>query len=223
MEAMQYQEDVQGMDQVAEEAAGPMQIEALQVRKARGRVVRAAARSPSCCRCCVARALHQQGKEQQQHCGADRLLLHLTRPAAAAGEGPPLQPSAAIRCTVHEAHMHATGAAAAAAARSTTRAASSFQNPNCLPPPFLDTRIHHSLHPMFFVYKKNQAHGVPAADLKKLREGGIHTVEALAHAPRKELANIKGISEAKVEKLQKEGEPPPPPQEPSVGHMRAHA
>jgi hypothetical protein len=43
------------------------------------------------------------------------------------------------------------------------------------------------------------------ADIKKLTEGGIHTVEALAHAPKKELLAIKGLSEAKVEKLQKEG------------------
>ncbi|KAI8463444.1 MAG: hypothetical protein J3K34DRAFT_146910 [Monoraphidium minutum] len=49
-----------------------------------------------------------------------------------------------------------------------------------------------------------QSHGIPAADIKKLREGGIHTVEALAHAPKKELTMIKGISEAKVEKLQRE-------------------
>lgn len=44
-------------------------------------------------------------------------------------------------------------------------------------------------------------------DIKKLQEGGIHTVTALAHAPRKELLAIKGISEAKVEKMQKEGSP----------------
>ena len=44
-----------------------------------------------------------------------------------------------------------------------------------------------------------------AADIKKLRDGGINTVEALAHAPKKELLSIKGISEAKVEKIQKEG------------------
>lgn len=50
-----------------------------------------------------------------------------------------------------------------------------------------------------------QAHGVPAADIKKLLDGGIHTLEALAHAPKKELTAIKGLSEAKVEKLQKEG------------------
>ncbi|GBF99352.1 DNA repair protein RAD51 [Raphidocelis subcapitata] len=49
-----------------------------------------------------------------------------------------------------------------------------------------------------------QAHGVAAADIKKLREGGVYTIEALAHAPKKELAQIKGLSEAKVEKLLKE-------------------
>jgi DNA repair protein RAD51 len=51
-----------------------------------------------------------------------------------------------------------------------------------------------------------QAHGVPAADIKKLMDGGIHTLEALAHAAKRELTSIKGLSEAKVEKLQKEGE-----------------
>lgn len=49
-----------------------------------------------------------------------------------------------------------------------------------------------------------QAHGVPAADIKKLMDGGIHTLEALAHAAKRELTAIKGLSEAKVEKLQKE-------------------
>eukprot|EP00798_Chlamydomonas_sp_ICE-L_P027067 gene27069-2300_t len=46
------------------------------------------------------------------------------------------------------------------------------------------------------------AQGVPAADIKKLVEGGIHTVEGLAHAAKKDLLAIKGLSEAKVEKLQ---------------------
>lgn len=49
-----------------------------------------------------------------------------------------------------------------------------------------------------------QSHGIPAADIKKLIEGGIHTLEALAHAPKKELTAIKGLSDAKVEKMQKE-------------------
>jgi DNA repair protein RAD51 len=50
-----------------------------------------------------------------------------------------------------------------------------------------------------------QAQGIAAADIKKLREGNIYTVEGLAHACKKELTSIKGISEAKVEKMQKEG------------------
>lgn len=47
--------------------------------------------------------------------------------------------------------------------------------------------------------------GVAAADIKKLKEGGINTVDALAHAAKRELVAIKGLSEAKVEKIQKEG------------------
>ena len=37
-----------------------------------------------------------------------------------------------------------------------------------------------------------QQYGIANADIKKLLEGGIHTVEALAYAPKKELADIKG-------------------------------
>ena len=44
-----------------------------------------------------------------------------------------------------------------------------------------------------------------AADIKKLKEGGINTVESLAHSTKKELCAIKGISEAKVAKMQTEG------------------
>ncbi len=44
-----------------------------------------------------------------------------------------------------------------------------------------------------------------AADIKKLMEGNIHTIEALAHMPKRELSNIKGLSEAKVAKMQAEG------------------
>ncbi len=47
-----------------------------------------------------------------------------------------------------------------------------------------------------------QSKGIPAADIKKLIEGGVHTVESLAHKSKKELCEIKGISDAKVEKLQ---------------------
>uniref|UniRef100_S4RBH9 DNA repair protein RAD51 homolog n=1 Tax=Petromyzon marinus TaxID=7757 RepID=S4RBH9_PETMA len=43
--------------------------------------------------------------------------------------------------------------------------------------------------------------GVSANDVKKLEEAGFHTVEAVAYAPKKELLNIKGISEAKADKI----------------------
>lgn len=47
--------------------------------------------------------------------------------------------------------------------------------------------------------------GIAASDIKKLVDGGINTVEGLAHAAKKDLLAIKGLSEAKVDKLQKEG------------------
>lgn len=47
--------------------------------------------------------------------------------------------------------------------------------------------------------------GLSAADIKKLTDNGIHTVETLAHTPKRELQNIKGLSEPKCEKLLKEG------------------
>ena len=54
--------------------------------------------------------------------------------------------------------------------------------------------------------KRKQELGIAAADLKRLKEGGINTIESLAHATKKELCLIKGISEAKVVKMQQEGE-----------------
>ena len=46
-----------------------------------------------------------------------------------------------------------------------------------------------------------QGQGISAADVKKLQEAGYHTVEAVAFAPKKTLITIKGISEAKADKL----------------------
>jgi len=43
-------------------------------------------------------------------------------------------------------------------------------------------------------------------DVKKLKDAGMCTVEAVAYAPRKELLQIKGISEAKVDKIVEAGE-----------------
>jgi len=50
-----------------------------------------------------------------------------------------------------------------------------------------------------------EKHGVSAADVKKLQEAGFFTVESVVYAPRKKVTDIKGISEAKAEKLQMEG------------------
>lgn len=43
---------------------------------------------------------------------------------------------------------------------------------------------------------------IGAADIKKLKEANYYTVESVAYTPKKALLEIKGISEAKVEKLQ---------------------
>jgi DNA repair protein RAD51 len=49
--------------------------------------------------------------------------------------------------------------------------------------------------------RKLQSQGISAADIKKLEDVGYHTVEAVAFAPKKSLLAIKGISEAKADKL----------------------
>lgn len=51
-----------------------------------------------------------------------------------------------------------------------------------------------------------QESGFTAADTKKLADAGYYTVEAVAFTPKKQLVGIKGISEAKAEKILVEGE-----------------
>jgi meiotic recombination protein DMC1 len=41
----------------------------------------------------------------------------------------------------------------------------------------------------------------PAADIKKAKEGGFCTIQSLLMHPRKRLHAVKGLSEAKTEKL----------------------
>lgn len=48
---------------------------------------------------------------------------------------------------------------------------------------------------------KLQEHGIAAGDIKKLEEAGFHTIEAVAFTPKKHLINVKGLSEAKVDKI----------------------
>ncbi|PIK43366.1 putative DNA repair protein [Apostichopus japonicus] len=49
-----------------------------------------------------------------------------------------------------------------------------------------------------------EAQGINSNDVKKLEEAGFHTVESVAYTTKKELCNIKGISEAKADKIQVE-------------------
>lgn len=46
-----------------------------------------------------------------------------------------------------------------------------------------------------------ESHGISASDIKKLEEAGFYTVEAVAFATKKNLLAIKGISEAKADKI----------------------
>ncbi|GJQ66344.1 Rad51 [Trypoxylus dichotomus] len=48
---------------------------------------------------------------------------------------------------------------------------------------------------------KLEGNGITSGDIKKLEEAGYHTVEAVAYAPKKHLLSIKGISEAKADKI----------------------
>ena len=43
--------------------------------------------------------------------------------------------------------------------------------------------------------------GIQENDVKKLIEAGYHTVEAVAFTPKKALIQVKGLSEAKVDKI----------------------
>ncbi len=43
--------------------------------------------------------------------------------------------------------------------------------------------------------------GIASIDVKKLKDAGLCTVESVAFSPRKDLLQIKGISEAKVDKI----------------------
>jgi len=49
--------------------------------------------------------------------------------------------------------------------------------------------------------KKLEEKGISASDVKKLMEAGFHTVESVAFTPKKNLVIIKGLSEAKIEKI----------------------
>ena len=43
--------------------------------------------------------------------------------------------------------------------------------------------------------------GINLTDIKKLQEAGYHTIESVAFATKKFLVQVKGLSEAKVDKI----------------------
>nr|ATL75357.1 RecA-like protein RAD51 [Diachasma muliebre] len=49
-----------------------------------------------------------------------------------------------------------------------------------------------------------EGNGITAGDIAKLKEAGYYTVESVAYSPKKALLSIKGISEAKADKLLQE-------------------
>lgn len=54
---------------------------------------------------------------------------------------------------------------------------------------------------LIFIAHNKQEQGIGAADIKKLKEDGFHTVQSVAFAPKKQLLAIKGISEAKADRI----------------------
>ena len=50
-------------------------------------------------------------------------------------------------------------------------------------------------------FRMFQSHGISASDVKKLEDAGFFTIESVAFAPKKNLLAIKGISEAKADKI----------------------
>lgn len=49
--------------------------------------------------------------------------------------------------------------------------------------------------------QKMEEHGIAAGDIKKLIEGGFHTIESVAFMSKKHLVLVKGLSEAKIDKI----------------------
>ena len=46
-----------------------------------------------------------------------------------------------------------------------------------------------------------EEHGIGAGDVKKLQAAGYHTVQSVAFTPKKTLIQVKGISDAKADKI----------------------
>lgn len=53
----------------------------------------------------------------------------------------------------------------------------------------------------FHKVEELEQYGVNKTDIQKLKQGGFHTIEAVAHATMRKLLEVKGLSEPKVVKL----------------------
>jgi meiotic recombination protein DMC1 len=53
----------------------------------------------------------------------------------------------------------------------------------------------------FMLVDKLQEHGVNVSDIAKLKQAGCYTIENLTFRTKKDICEIKGISEAKYEKI----------------------
>lgn len=53
----------------------------------------------------------------------------------------------------------------------------------------------------FIEIQKLQEHGINAADIAKLKTSGFCTITSIVMATKKELCNIKGINQAKIDKI----------------------
>ena len=49
-----------------------------------------------------------------------------------------------------------------------------------------------------------EGNGITTSDIKKLKAEGYHTIESIAYTPKRQLITVKGISEAKAEKISNE-------------------
>lgn len=56
-------------------------------------------------------------------------------------------------------------------------------------------------HVNFIEIEKLQDFGINAADIAKLKTSGFCTISSIVMATKKELTNIKGINEAKIDKI----------------------
>lgn len=46
-----------------------------------------------------------------------------------------------------------------------------------------------------------EQHGITSGDIKKMKEAGLNTVESILFKPKKDLVLVKGMSEAKIDKV----------------------